>query len=779
MKNHSLIIGVIIFLCMGSAADAKYNGGTGEPNDPYRIATPENLNDVGNHQEDWDKHFILVNDVNFTEYAGTQSESIGIYIEWNEPNNRPFTGVFDGNDNAIWNFTLNSDRRNSVGLFGYLGYAGQIRNLRMENIDINDVNSVYIGGLVGFNQGSIMNCLMSGSVKGYHNVGGLVGTNDAGTITNCYSRCSILGTGWNVGGLVGANDTGTITDCSYTGAISGYYNVGGLVGDNDTGTIRDCDSAGSVSGGADGFNIGGLTGFSDGEIMGCYSTGSVDGNIPVGGLAGHNDGTIMNCYSTCSVSGAYIIGGLAGLNDEGIITRCYSTGSVSGTGWNIGGLVGYRNPDDGFVRDSFWDIETSGQSTSSGGTGKTTAEMQTMSTFTEAGWDFDTVWWMPPGNYPRLVCQRLYSGGSGTQEDPYILKTVGDWQKLMNTPGDWDKHFILAADIDFQGVALSPVGNFSQRFTGVFDGDAHILCNADVNMPSSDYVGIFGYVSWHSQIRNLGVKDVTITGNSCVGGIVGWNEGDMTGCYATGSVEGVVSVGGLVGDNSADLVGCYAACLVGGNGFVGGLVGYSDEYCDLTACYATSTVKGGGYYCIGGLVGMNYSNLAACYATGPVDGNGAVGGLVGSNGDDGCIIDCYSTGPVSGMSQVGGLVGYNGEHSHIARCYATGSVDGNEVVGGLVANKEEEGSITASFWDVESTGQPTSFGGQGKTTAEMKGIGTFTDAGWDFVEVWDIGENQTYPFLRSEPAGDLNYDRQVDFVDLATLAMHWLAQSSP
>ena len=287
---------------------------------------------------------------------------------------------------------LNSDSRNCVGLFGYIGYSGQITNLRMENVDINDVNSAYVGGLVGFNQGSIMDCLVSGSVNGYYIVGGLVGTNDAGTITNCHSRCSILGRGWNIGGLVGANDTGTITDCSYAGAIMGGSNVGGLVGDNDTGTIRDCHSTGSISGGRTGYTIGGLVGYNDGEIMGCYSTGNVDGNIPVGGLVGHSDGTIMNCYSNCSVSGGYIIGGLVGLNDEAYTTKCYSTGSVSGTGWNIGGLVGYKNPDDGFVRDSFWDIETSGQSTSSGGEPKTTAEMKTIDTFADAGWDFVEIW---------------------------------------------------------------------------------------------------------------------------------------------------------------------------------------------------------------------------------------------------------------------------------------------------------------------------------------------------------------------------------------------------
>jgi len=88
---------------------------------------------------------------------------------------------------------------------------------------------------------------------------------------------------------------------------------------------------------------------------------------------------------------------------------------------------------------------------------------------------------------------------------------------------------------------------------------------------------------------------------------------------------------------------------------------------------------------------------------------------------------------------------------------------------------------------VETSGEPNMCGCQyeystgcdpncGKTTAQMQTKSTFTDAGWDFVEIWGIGENQTYPFLRTEPAGDLNYDKKVDFFDLAILASHWLEE---
>jgi hypothetical protein len=77
--------------------------------------------------------------------------------------------------------------------------------------------------------------------------------------------------------------------------------------------------------------------------------------------------------------------------------------------------------------------------------------------------------------------------------------------------------------------------------------------------------------------------------------------------------------------------------------------------------------------------------------------------------------------------------------------------------------------------DINGIGNTTDPNVIGKTTAEMQTESTFTDAGWNFVEVWNIGENQTYPLLRVRPTGDLNHDGRVDFFDVAILADDWLA----
>ena len=77
MKNHSILISLAVVLFAASFTAARYSGGTGTADDPYRIATPQDLNDIGNHREDWDKYFILINDVNLAAYTGTQFKIIG------------------------------------------------------------------------------------------------------------------------------------------------------------------------------------------------------------------------------------------------------------------------------------------------------------------------------------------------------------------------------------------------------------------------------------------------------------------------------------------------------------------------------------------------------------------------------------------------------------------------------------------------------------------------------------------------------------------------------
>ncbi len=291
--------------------------------------------------------------------------------------------------------------------------------------------------------------------------------------------------------------------------------------------------------------------------------------------------------------------------------------------------------------------------------------------------------------------------------------------------------------------------------------NCYATSSVDGNLFNGGLVGLNYHTSTISNCYASGAVD----GDRFIGGLLGVNRGTISNCYATGGVSGRDYIGGLVGENYNTISNCYAVGTVVGNKRTGGLAGGSSG--TISNCHATGAISGGQY--TGGLVGINNNMILNCYATGAVSVGQCTGGLVGIN--HGMISNCYARGGVSGDNCVGGLVGQN--YGMTSYCYATGSVSGDNLVGGLVG--ENSVIVLVSFWDIETSGQSYSDGGgTPKTTAEMKRQSTFTEAGWDFIEIWNIGENQTYPFLRIHSAGDINHDDIVNFYDFTILADHWL-----
>jgi hypothetical protein len=411
IKSKILLINpLLIVVCFVSyTARAQYGGGTGEPNDPFLIYTAEQLNEIGLHNDDWCKHFKLMGNVDLLDFDGKEGRPRFNMIAPDTNMVRkgfqrtPFTGVFDGNGHVISNFNYISTDKNRIGLFGYINDPNaQIKDLGLINSNIDGGSGYGIGSLVGENYGNITNCYVEGgSVSGYWDTGGLVGSNN-GTIIDCYFAGKVSGSN-GVGGLVGANYEGTISKCSSRGEVAGDFAVGGLVGDNPA------------------FDI-----FS----------------------------TIINCYSSSDVSGGKYVGGLAGSsgwsypgNHFTEIKNCYSIGNVFGKE-NVGGLVAYNVYESGSIITSFWNIESSGQTQSDGGTGKTTSEMQTASTFLEASWDFmdetdngtEDIWWIDEGqDYPRLWWER----------DDLFFLVVDDFESYNDLdPGDPASNRIFLTWID-------------------------------------------------------------------------------------------------------------------------------------------------------------------------------------------------------------------------------------------------------------------------------------------------------------------------------------------
>ena len=333
-----------------------------------------------------------------------------------------FTGQFAGLGHVISNLTVNYKNNSDIGLFGVTGTAAVVRDVGLSGGAV--VGTDYVGPLVGFNQGTVLDSYASATGNDQHYLGGLVGEN-----------------------------SGTITDSYATGALTSLNKItGGLVGINNAG----------------------------GVISSSYATGTVTGvNKMLGGLVGQNLGTITNSYATGSVGGgSQQMGGLVGDN-SGSITNSYSTGTVttSATTSTVGGLLG-QNETGGTVTNSFWDKTTSGWTTSAGGTGMTTAQMQAQTNFTSAttangsvnpAWDFSSVWQMYSGStYPLL--KGFLKPITITANNVSATYTSADWNGSDTYTCSIGSCSGLSGTITFGGTAASAinVGNYSITPGGLY-----------------------------------------------------------------------------------------------------------------------------------------------------------------------------------------------------------------------------------------------------------------------------------------------------------------------
>ena len=416
----------------------------------------------------------------------------------------------------------------------------------------------------------------------------------------------------------------TIKGGYYLG-LFGYVNKGEIINLG----LKDVNVKGT------GACVGGLCGRNSGEIKHCYSTGSITGDYRVGGLCGNNNrGIIIQCYSACEVTGDWIVGGLSSDNWYGTITQCFSTGAVTGYDNSIGGLCGDNWG--GTVSDCFWDIDTSGRFYSNGGWGLTSDQMKRAISY--IGW-LDGNWTILEGvDYPRLSWEtaggnaivtnyptRTYLG-SGTEEDPYRISTVTDIECLGYRTDDWDSNIILEKNIDLSGNIFShSLFAHGGYFTGSFDGNGKVINNLYIQSPAVYYVGLFYRLGSGGVVKNLGLKNMDVTGYCYVGGLCGYSEGDISQCYAIGSVMGEDYVGGLCGQNQNLISQCYTTVSVQdtGEGIAGGLCG--DNGGTISQCYAAGKVTGSDYN--RGFCGDNYGTISISFWDVEVSG-------LGQSGDD-------------------------------------------------------------------------------------------------------------------------------------------------
>lgn len=391
-----------------------------------------------------------------------------------------------------------------------------------------------------------------------------------------------------------------------------------------------------------------------------------------------------------------------------------------------------------------------------------------------------------------------FAGGSGTEEDPYLISTV---DHLDNVRYYLDAHFKMISDIEFsesdfsigeayynEGAGWEPIGYTSDKFTGSFDGNMHSISNLFINR-NVENVGLFGTADENCEISNIVVLNANIVGSECVGGIVGHLiNSSVSNCYVSGIVKGSSNVGGIVGkmDKASSVVSCISNGSVEGDECVGGICGYSYPYeysatniiSNIDKCYNSSNVSG--RTCVGGIVGKTYVSYAYKnkYVEGTYGGNSYWVTLWYARKDI-CISNCYNRGTVTGTSDnVAGIVGYacansgsKNEHAlNMTACYNSGSInsDGSEK-GAIIGKNTTNIDLTDVYYLNGSVTDSTCNYGTAKTLSQMKSRGSFSS--WDFDAVWTMNgdRNYKYPELQCFTLqGTVVLDGDIAFKDTVT-----------
>ncbi len=779
----------------------------------------------------------------------------GCYAEGTTESSGEWVGGLAGvNSGSITDSHSAGSVRGSGYVGGLAGYndSGMIEG----SYATGDVNGgISAGGLVGLNTGGgmVRNSYATGSVGGVSPVGGLAGSNSS-TIEYSYATGETEGVD-NVGGLAGYSNH-TITSCFATGAVTTHKDhgiAGGLVGGNE-GAITSSYAAGPVVADGDNPHAGGLVGTN-------WTLGSAASSYYNITIAGQPDNSIgepatseeMICRSTFS---GWDFTNIWTIN-EGVSYPYFQWGTPVPLPTPARVII---NPSNLILAD----IGTPAPLTATMEFAGSSDTSVIWSTGDAGIADVDENGLVTPVSVGQTVITATANTGGYRGQAQVTVVTghaIRTPEELNGIRSAMDQYYVLMNDISLtdylsagggsynSGAGWEPIGTTGSPFTGTLDGNGKTITGLRVNRPVTDYIGLFGSTGNTSVIKNVGLLNSEITGRqytgslagcsegeiincssagivtggsltlgadsgglvgendgsitgshaTCTvkarglsaGGLAGFNSGTITNCYAVGTVDsnennvgglvgwngvgvsrGVISnsyaavdvdgagyVGGLVGYNVGEITGSHATGTVNASSpNAGGLVGYSYGSIIVSASYATGNVTGTTY--VGGLVGYDSCDTINSYATGAVTGRRYVGGLAGANAGE-KITNCYATGDATGIGtggsanrDVGGLVGLN-DGGTIEKTYAAGKVTANSNAGGLVGSSSG-GTVTGSFYNRQTSGRTDTGKGEPKTSVEMVQKATFTAKSWNFDAgsgIWTIQEGASYPYLRA-PAPD-------------------------
>ena len=688
-----------------AAAESVFAGGNGTAEDPWQIATAEQLLALSASVNDGSAYgypgqfFVLTADIDLKD---VEWQPIG-HMDLTDMSNYNcmFMGTLDGQGHTISNVTFHSDY--PVCGVGVVGMSlGEVKNLTVQNVDIRceDTYSMAIGGVIGYNMGVIHDVTLTGEnhIVGVNAIGGI-----AGGSTQSIWNCTVDGTTIHV---LGDNDFSSGRIIQEDVAECGGLVVGGFFG----GTLDNCTAKGTViAEGNEPVGLGGIAGCL--EMMDSITNCTAEVEI-ISEHGGHAIGGL------CGYSGTHSVGDIAlateGVQSSvypGVIDNCHVTAKINiPSATHVGGLVGtglyYYGEETAFkVSNCTVSAEIIGAVTPGAVAGRAvnsviescdaqvtldgnalTNEIGETATMYESG--------------DQLEADTGFTGGSGTKEDPWQIASAEQLNLIReNLAG----HYILIADIDLSGYEnWEPIGAFRSlsdapedaevlhpdyAFTGTFDGAGHTISNLTVSAASPMGAGLFGCASGtengEAYIGNFTLENINVSGFYLVGGAVGLQfmnckVSDIT-LQGENKLSGAQGIGGIVGTGFDLISNCTATAditVIGDDGACAGIIAGGTTMSSIVNCEAVGgsvVAEGKATWGFGAICGAPWGapQITGCKVSGTSitvsgEGNRLVGGLVGFGGTydpsspaqiTGCTVENVTIIVSNTTTAVGGLIG--------------------------------------------------------------------------------------------------------------------------
>jgi hypothetical protein len=748
--------------------------GSGTQNDPYLISNLANLN--------W---------LRVTQTPGFYSQTANINASetrnwFNGAGWLPIdldNSTYDGKNFFIDSLYINRPDLDSVGFFSHVEHTN-IKNLRVTNAEIHSASGAVIVASMQ-EMSSIDNCIASGNLTGaptHFFAGGICSQMRNSTLSNCINFANVSGC-TRTGGVLGyayssLNDLsnlrnyGTVLGYDIVGGIIGYSNIntnilncnnygnvtmiegtytsysGGILGVNNFSSFKFCSNYGDIIGCYNAAGIVGNGGFN--EISECSNSGNIYSKETAAGLASGNRYLIKNCYSTGNViklDDIFPVGSTAAFlyTNSGTVQNCYSTGAVI--------YQNVPNPvDKGFIgeisfdsisENCYFDMQTSGQTTGIGATGKTTQQMHDILTY--QNWDFNQIWEISPDNnngYPYLIngdknlsfsyilnsdnsvsltalvntitnissygfCYNT-NGNPSIQDSLIISDNILSnhiYSDILNYLSPNQFYFIKSFVIDNTGLtsystqkviffkpetslsSVTPAGNGLADNPYLITSPQNLLWVSQNPLSWNYHFKLMNDIDFSSVSRSsynftpIGTNSTPFHGN-----FNGQNH-KISNLYIINPDSDYQALFGNV--NNACISNLTLDSIkVHGHDYTGILAGkiFNINAYYITNCKITNSSVTGynyvgtvGYQHYGILNNINIEKIV-------VNANNYAGGLVGQ-ADHGLSYCSVKSATINGNDYLGGLAGYLGI-SYVNLCNATGKITGNDYIGGLIAFAE-------------------------------------------------------------------------------------------